>query len=151
MAGLSMRRAIRIWVGASTVCGPPRAAAKGWENRVKIAIFGLGYVGFTAACCMSSQGHSVLGIDVNARKVADILAGISPILEPGVDAMLAEGLRCGLIDAACEADARLGDCDMAIVCVGTPSSADGSHDMRYIVQVTEQITRAAGFAARTGR
>jgi len=88
---------------------------------------------------------------VNARKVADILAGISPILEPGVDAMLAEGLRCGLIDAACEADARLGDCDMAIVCVGTPSSADGSHDMRYIVQVTEQITRAAGFAARTGR
>ena len=115
---------------------------------MKIAIFGLGYVGFTAACCMSAQGHSVLGIDVNARKVADILAGISPILEPGVDAMLAEGLRCGLIDAACEAGARLGDCDMAIVCVGTPSSADGSHDMRYIVQVTEQIALAVGRAAR---
>ena len=93
---------------------------------MKIAIFGLGYVGFTAACCMSAQGHSVLGIDVNARKVADILAGISPILEPGVDAMLAEGLRCGLIDAACEAGARLGDCDMAIVCVGTPSSAEAA-------------------------
>jgi GDP-mannose 6-dehydrogenase len=115
---------------------------------VRIAIFGLGYVGFTVACCMSSQGHSVLGIDVDERKVADILAGISPILEPGVDVMLAKALRCGLIDATCEADARIGACDMAIVCVGTPSSADGSHDMRYIVQVTEQIAQAVGLTAR---
>jgi len=106
---------------------------------VKIAIFGLGYVGFTAMCCLAREGHSVLGIDVNPEKVAGIQSGIAPIKEPGVDAMLTQGLADGLIRAVASATGELDDCDMAIVCVGTPSGADGGHDMRYIIDVTRQI------------
>lgn len=106
---------------------------------VKIAIFGLGYVGFTAMCCLAREGHSVLGIDVNPEKVAGIQSGIAPIKEPGVDAMLTQGLADGLIRAVANATGELDDCDLAIVCVGTPSGADGGHDMRYIIDVTRQI------------
>ena len=106
---------------------------------MKIAIFGLGYVGFTAMCCLAREGHSVLGIDVNPEKVAGIQSGIAPIKEPGVDAMLTQGLADGLIRAVASATGELDDCDMAIVCVGTPSGADGGHDMRYIIDVTRQI------------
>ncbi|KUR80124.1 nucleotide sugar dehydrogenase [Novosphingobium sp. FSW06-99] len=106
---------------------------------MKIAIFGLGYVGFTALCCIAQEGHRVVGIDVNPDKVAAILAGTAPIKEPGVDAMLVKGLADGLIHATSSPVGELDDCDLAIVCVGTPSGADGGHDMRYIIDVTRQI------------
>ncbi len=105
---------------------------------MKIAIFGLGYVGFTAACCLSREGHEVIGVDVNAEKVNEINAGQSPIKEPQVDTLLAQALEKGLMRAVTEIS-DLSDVDLAIVCVGTPSSIDGSHDMGYIAKVTQQI------------
>ena len=109
---------------------------------MNITIFGLGYVGFTAACCIASEGHSVTGIDVSDKKVQAILSGASPIVEPGVDEMLADGLAKGLISAATEIGDHLDECDLAIVCVGTPSAADGSHNMGYIADVSRQIAAA---------
>lgn len=109
---------------------------------MKIAIFGLGYVGFTAACCIASEGHGVVGIDVSEAKVAGIMGGRSPITEPLVDDMLAKGLADGLITATTDVAAALADCDMAMVCVGTPSGPDGGHDMRYIADVSRQIAAA---------
>lgn len=106
---------------------------------VKVAIFGLGYVGCTAAACIASQGHSVIGIDVSAKKVDKIRRGISPIREPGIDEMLAKAHAEGRLDAATEVGAHLEDADIAIVCVGTPSGPDGAHNMSHIAQVTRSI------------
>ena len=115
-----------------------------------IAIFGLGYVGFTAMCCLAKEGHQVIGFDVSEKKVNQIKAGISPITEPGVDALLAQGLEAGLISAHTEIRDHIDRCDMAIVCVGTPSAPDGSHNMTFIAEVTRQIAVAiAGGAKRT--
>lgn len=109
---------------------------------MKIAIFGMGYVGCTAAACISSQGHSVVGIDVSSRKVDAINSGLSPIHEPGVGELLAEAHRKGRLSAATEVGSHLDDADIAIVCVGTPSGSDGAHNMSYIVQVTRSIAAA---------
>jgi GDP-mannose 6-dehydrogenase len=109
---------------------------------VKVAIFGLGYVGCTAVACISSQGHSVVGIDVSAAKADLIRQGRSPISEPGVADMLARAVAEGRLTAAVEIGDQLDDCDIAIVCVGTPSGADGSHNMSYIAQVTRNIAAA---------
>ncbi|WP_138470124.1 nucleotide sugar dehydrogenase [Poseidonocella sp. HB161398] len=107
-----------------------------------IVIFGLGYVGFTAACCIASEGHSVTGIDVSEKKVRDILAGSAPIVEPGVGEMLQEGLAAGRITAATEIGSHLDTADLALVCVGTPSAPDGSHNMGFIAGVSRQIALA---------
>jgi GDP-mannose 6-dehydrogenase len=109
---------------------------------VKVIIFGLGYVGFTAACCIARQGHEVIGVDVSARKVAEINDGIAPIVEPEVSDMLAEGLAAGRISARTEIGDALDGADIAIVCVGTPSAADGAHNMGYVADVSRQIARA---------
>jgi len=111
---------------------------------MKVAVFGLGYVGCTAIACIASQGHSVIGIDVNEDKVSLIRQGLSPIKEPGVDEMLAEALVEGRLHASTSVAGQLDDCDLAIVCVGTPSGVDGAHNMSYIVQVSRQIALAVG-------
>lgn len=116
---------------------------------MKVVIFGLGYVGFTAACCIARDGHQVIGIDVSERKVRDILAGRSPIVEPEVGEMLQKGLTEGLISAATAVGDHLRDADLAIVCVGTPSAADGSHNMGFVADVTRQIAGALRACGRS--
>jgi GDP-mannose 6-dehydrogenase len=106
---------------------------------MKIAIYGLGYVGLTAAGCLTKQGHSVLGVDINEDKVAQLNSGVSPITEPGLDELLKTAFEEGRIEAAQHAGGRLAECDMALVCVGTPSAPDGSHNMSYIAEVSRQI------------
>jgi GDP-mannose 6-dehydrogenase len=106
---------------------------------MKIAIFGLGYVGLTAAACLTKQGHHVLGIDVSEQKVASINAGHSPITEPGVEALLQDALAGRRLRATNNTASELDDCDIAFVCVGTPSAVDGSHNMSHIAEVTRQI------------
>lgn len=116
---------------------------------MKVVIFGLGYVGFTAACCIASEGHTVVGIDVSHKKVRAILDGKSPIVEPGVDDMLKDGLAKGLISADTTIGSHLDTADLALVCVGTPSAPDGSHNMGYIADVSRQIAQAVKASGRT--
>ena len=110
---------------------------------MKVAIFGVGYVGLTSAACLINDGHHVIGIDVSDSKVRMINEGKSPIYEPGLEALLAQGVAQGRLEAFQEIGDRLADCTLAIVCVGTPSAVDGSHNMGYIAEVSRQIAIAA--------
>ncbi|MEO0462995.1 MAG: nucleotide sugar dehydrogenase [Pseudomonadota bacterium] len=109
---------------------------------MQIAIFGLGYVGSTAAGCIANQGHTVVGVDVAQAKVDALNAGRAPVYEPGLDALIAEAHADGRITATTKLTDQLDDCDLAIVCVGTPSGVDGAHNMSYIAQVTRNIAEA---------
>lgn len=109
---------------------------------MKILIYGLGYVGLTAAGCITKQGHTVVGIDVSAEKVRQINSGESPITEPGLPELLSEAIANGRLWATTSGHNELADADMAIVCVGTPSAPDGSHNMVHIAEVSRQIAVA---------
>lgn len=115
---------------------------------MKIAIFGLGYVGFTAACCIASQGYSVVGVDVSQIKIDDVNAGNPPFEEPGLLELLREQRQANRLVATQSVEHALKDATLAIVCVGTPSGPDGAHDMRYIIDVSRQI--AIGLLQRSG-
>ncbi|KUI21250.1 GDP-mannose dehydrogenase [Mycobacterium lehmannii] len=106
---------------------------------MKIAVLGLGYVGTTAAACLASQGHDVIGIDPNETKVKAILDGRSPITEPGVDDLVSRARTHGLITASTTLVPEVAECELVIVCVGTPSAADGSHNMTHIAEVSRQL------------
>lgn len=107
---------------------------------MKVAIFGLGYVGFTAACCIASEGHSVVGVDVSDAKIEDIRKGRSPFEEPGLTELMQGSLDAGTLTVTKSAAEALDAADLAIVCVGTPSGSNGAHDMRYIADVSRQIS-----------
>ncbi|MGH6680979.1 MAG: nucleotide sugar dehydrogenase [Bradyrhizobium sp.] len=111
---------------------------------MKIAVFGLGYVGMTAAACLSKQGHEVIGVDVSDEKIAIVNAGKSPIREPGLDELVARAVRKGSLSAVKDASRHLDSCDVVMVCVGTPSAPDGSHNMSYVIEVSHQIAESIG-------
>lgn len=106
---------------------------------MKIAILGLGYVGITAAACLASQGHEVIGVDPNPTKVDAVLAGRSPVIEPHIDELIAQARQRGLITASTTLIPEVASCELAIVCVGTPSAVDGSHNMTFIAEVSRQL------------
>ena len=113
------------------------------EVQLKIVVFGIGYVGITSMACLINDGHEVVGIDINEIKVRMVNEGRSPIYEPGIEELLTVGVTEGRLVASQNLDGSLSDADIAIVCVGTPSAADGSHNMSFIGTVTRQIAEAS--------
>ena len=116
---------------------------------MKIVVFGLGYVGATAAACLLKDGHSVVGVDVSPDKAAQIEAGQSPVSEPGLEELLSAGRADGRLSADTDVGRHLDDADIAMVCVGTPSQAGGGLDLTQVCAVSEEIgaalkTRDAG-------
>jgi GDP-mannose 6-dehydrogenase len=109
---------------------------------MKIAIFGLGYVGAVTAGCLSSIGHSIVGVDVHPQKVETLDAGESPIIEPSLNELLKNAKREGRLRATIDAAEAVLATDVSLVCVGTPSAISGSLDLRFVRQVTAQIAEA---------
>lgn len=106
---------------------------------MRISVFGLGYVGSVSAAAFAADGHHVIGVDVHPDKVDAINQGRSPIVEPGLDALLAEGVASGRLRATTSTAEAIDNTDLSLVCVGTPSRKNGSLDLTYLTRVCEQI------------
>jgi GDP-mannose 6-dehydrogenase len=107
-----------------------------------ISIIGLGYVGVVSVGCLSARGFNVVGVDIDTNKVANVASGRSPIIERGLDELLAKGKLEGLISATRDlADAIL-TTDVTLMAVGTPTSPDGGCDMTYLRAASRSIGEA---------
>ncbi|MGH9533782.1 MAG: nucleotide sugar dehydrogenase [Terriglobales bacterium] len=116
---------------------------------MNISIFGLGYVGVVSAGCLANAGHSVVGVDPVATKVDLISRGQSPIIEAEIAPLLATAAAAGRLRATSDAAAAITATDLSLVCVGTPSQANGNLDLRYVRRACEQI--GAALKAKPGR
>ena len=109
---------------------------------MRISIFGLGYVGAVSAACFAETGHEVIGCDTNELKVKIINEGRSPVVEPGVEELMAQGVKEGRLRATTEAAEAVMDSDVSLVCVGTPGNYNGSLDLAHVKNVCKQIGSA---------
>jgi GDP-mannose 6-dehydrogenase len=109
---------------------------------MKISIFGMGYVGCVSGACLSSLGNEVIGVEPNQLKVDLINSGKSPIVEPGLDELLAAQVKSGNFKATLDWEAAIQNTDVAFVCVGTPSRANGGINTNFLERVCEQIGQA---------
>jgi GDP-mannose 6-dehydrogenase len=106
-----------------------------------VAVFGLGYVGAVTAGCLARLGRSVIGVDADAVKADAVASGRSPISEPGLDELLAEGVRQGRIRVA-GVDEAVRDADVVMIAVGTPSAPSGALGLDAVTRVAEEIGAA---------
>jgi GDP-mannose 6-dehydrogenase len=115
---------------------------------MRISVFGLGYVGAVSAGCLARRGHQVIGVDVNPRKVASINDGEAPVLEPGLPEAIAEAVVAGRLRATLDAAEAVCGSDVSLLCVGTPSGAQGSIDLAALEHVCADIGAALPSAER---
>ena len=99
---------------------------------LKLSIVGTGYLGATHAACMSSLGFTVVGVDTDTQKIAQLSRGELPFYEPGLDTLLAKEIKTGRLTFTTDFSA-IADADVHFICVGTPQSKDGlAADLTYV-------------------
>ena len=106
---------------------------------MKVSVFGLGYVGSVSAAMLASDGHEVIGVDLNPDKVAAINAGTSPIVEPGLAEALKDVVSKGRLRATTNTEEAVRSSEISLICVGTPSRRNGSLDLSYVERVAGEI------------
>jgi GDP-mannose 6-dehydrogenase len=105
----------------------------------RIAVFGLGYVGSVSAACLAERGNEVIGVDVSPEKVAMINAGRAPVYEERIGELTEDVVAAGRLRATTDAKEAIAASDLALVCVGTPSSASGGLSTKHLEHVAGEI------------
>jgi len=109
---------------------------------MKVAVFGLGYVGSVTSAGLAVNGHDVWGVDVDSAKVASLMDGRSPVVEPGLDELIAKCVTAGTLHATTNPREALDRADVSLICVGTPSRRDGGTDLSFIRSAVAQIAES---------
>jgi len=108
-------------------------------SKQTVVVLGLGYVGCVTAACLAELGHSVIGVDRDGTKVKNITEGRAPFYEPGLEALVANGVRSGNLRATTSAADPLRDADIVMACVGTPSERNGNLGLDQLKRAVEEI------------
>ena len=98
----------------------------------QIAVIGTGYVGLSSGACFAHLGHRVFCVDVVQKKVDNLNKGILPIVETGLEELVAKGVAAGLLSFSTDVFSAVENADVVFLCVPTPEGADGSVDLSYI-------------------
>lgn len=106
---------------------------------MKVTVFGTGYVGLVTGACLADVGHDVLCVDIDQKKVDNLMAGIIPIFEPGLESIVKQATQNGLLNFTTNMDLAVQHGELQFIAVGTPSGEDGSADLQYVVAVAKTI------------
>ena len=109
---------------------------------MKISIFGLGYVGAVSLACLARDNHEVVGVDVDRTKLDLIAEGKTPVVEEGMVDLMKAMVKSGRVSVTTDALQAVLSTDISLVCVGTPSAANGSQDQTAVLRLAETIGQA---------
>jgi UDPglucose 6-dehydrogenase len=106
---------------------------------MKVGIIGSGYVGLVAAACFAEMGNKVICVDVDERKITNLKEGKVPIYEPGIEPLVIDNQKKGTLFFTTNIKDSLDESTIVFIAVGTPMGDDGRADLKYVLQVAEDI------------
>ena len=110
---------------------------------MKIAMIGTGYVGLVSGACFAEFGPSVVCVDLDEAKVERLRRSEIPIYEPGLEDLVAKGIKSGRLSFTTNLVEAVADADAVFIAVGTPSRrGDGHADLRYVEAAAVQIANS---------
>jgi UDPglucose 6-dehydrogenase len=110
---------------------------------MRVSVIGCGYLGTVHAAAMAAVGHEVVGVEIDADKVARLSRAEAPFYEPGLPELLDKGHATGRLSFTSDVSA-IADADVHFVCVATPQRTDSyAADITFVDQAFSQVARAA--------
>ncbi|MCB2082498.1 MAG: UDP-glucose/GDP-mannose dehydrogenase family protein [Sphingomonadaceae bacterium] len=107
---------------------------------MKIAMVGSGYVGLVSGACFADFGHDVVCIDKDQSKIDALHAGIMPIYEPGLDALVDSNVKAGRLSFTTDLAEGIKGASAIFIAVGTPSRrGDGHADLSFVHAVAQEV------------
>src|SRR5919107_664634 len=107
-----------------------------------VTIIGCGYVGLVTGTCLASIGHTVRGVEKDARKLKTLQDGHCPIFEPGLQELMNEHYASGQLQFTDNVKAAVKDAEVIFLAVGTPPKPDGTVDMSYLESAGKEVCDA---------
>ena len=106
---------------------------------MKITVIGTGYVGLVTGTCLAETGREVMCVDIDAEKVEKMRNGVVPIYEPHLDVLFDRNINAGRLQFTTSLDEGLAHGQIIFLALPTPEDEDGSADLRYVLDVSEEI------------
>ena len=106
---------------------------------MRVAVIGLWHQGIVAAACLAEAGYQVAGADRDAAKIGKLAAGQAPLFEPGLDDLLAAGIRSGRLSFSTDLPAAADGADVVIVAHDTPVNERDESDLAGVLADVESI------------
>lgn len=106
---------------------------------MKIAVIGTGYVGLVTGTCLAETGNDVVCVDIDQEKVDQMKSGVVPIYEPHLDVLFERNIKAGRLKFTTSLDEGLDFGEIVFLALPTPEDEDGSADLSYVLNVSEQI------------
>ena len=97
-----------------------------------IAVIGTGYVGLVTGACFAEFGVDVICVDVDEQKISQLLKGVMPIYEPGLEQLVSKNVQAGRLRFTTDVSQAIQQSLVIFLAVGTPPKPDGSPDLSFV-------------------
>ncbi|HET8963991.1 MAG TPA: UDP-glucose/GDP-mannose dehydrogenase family protein [Chitinophagales bacterium] len=106
---------------------------------MKLAVVGTGYVGLVTGTCFAETGNHVICVDIDEKKVERMRNGEIPIYEPGLETIFSRNIEQGNLTFTTDLQFAIDNSEVVFLALPTPPNEDGSADLQYVLQVSEQL------------
>jgi UDPglucose 6-dehydrogenase len=109
---------------------------------MRIAMIGTGYVGLVSGACFADFGHQVSCVDKDAGKIDGLNAGVMPIWEPGLEALVKANAERGRLTFTTDVAGCVKEAEAVFIAVGTPARrGDGHADLTYVFEAVRELAK----------
>jgi len=109
---------------------------------MNVVMVGAGYVGLVSGACFSEFGANVICVDVDEKKINDLIAGRIPIYEPGLNSLVEKNAITGRLSFSIDLKTAVAEADVIFIAVGTPTRrGDGHADLTYVYSAAREIAK----------
>ena len=101
---------------------------------MKVCVLGLWHLGSVTAACLASVGHDVTGLDSNSGIVEKLQKAEPPVIEPGLDDLIREGINAGQLKFTSDAKIAISSAEVLWVTYDTPVDENDQADVEFVFE-----------------